>query len=50
MPVLRFSIVMNDLQFCVFYLYIISLIALFNCWRRIFTSCVRRRVEFNYNL
>ena len=40
---------MNDLQFCIFYLYVLPLI-LFNCWRPIVISCVRGTVELNFNL
>ena len=46
-PVLWFSVVRNDLQFCVFCSFILALISLFNCWRCVVISCVRGRVELN---
>ena len=41
---------MNDLQFCVFSSYILSLISLFKYWRCTVISCVRGRVELNFNV
>ena len=41
---------MNALQFCVLCSYVLSLISLFKYWRHMVISCVKGRVELNFNL
>ena len=50
MPLMWFSVVKNNLQFCVFCSFILSLISLLSCWRCLVMSCVRGRVELNFNV